>query len=175
MTYFDQRDHPGARQMVGSFLSPAPLRIPLARDVPLASAFQPMVENVLAAYRRAYMPAVHYLSAYPAAMPALLGQSAPWFFVVQYQPHSGPQSYRFGDACGPIVHAGTVSRQEPGMTLRLRRAQDGELWLRIGYDLKQWRSDSISALADRYGRALRAMMKDPSRTPAQLLEAVESW
>ena len=82
VTYFEQRDHPSTREMVGFFLSPAPIRTPFARTVPLADAFPAMLQNVIASYRRAYMPAPYYLAAYPAVASTLLGESAPWFFVL---------------------------------------------------------------------------------------------
>ncbi len=175
ITYFDQRDHPSAREMVGSFLSPAPIRTPLARDMPLSKAFPAMSRNVIAAYQRAYMPAQHYLSAYPPGLPSLTGQSAPWIFLHQYQPRSEPHAYRLGEARGPILRAGANTRQEPGMSLRVRRASGGELRLRIGYDPSQWRDASMQALGERYTRVLRAMREDPSRTPAQFLELIGPW
>ena len=174
VTYFEQRDHPSTREMVGFFLSPARSARRSPGPCPSPMRFRrcsrtssPRIGGPTCR-RRITSPRIQRWRR-PSWERALPGSSS------CYQPRSGSQSYRFGDARGSILRAGAANRQEPGMSLRLRRAEDGELWLRIGYDPRQWRAESMDALADRYGRALRAMVEDPSRTPARLLELTRPW
>jgi hypothetical protein len=134
-----------------------------------------MTRQVLAAHQRAYVPMPYILGAYPEAMPSLLGQSAPWVTFLQYLPQSEPPCLRFGEAEGQVLQSGVSSRQEPGLSLRLRKRANGALWLRIGYDARHWHQQTMERLAASYARLLQAMMEDASHTPRSLLELVGKW
>ena len=120
-------------------------------------------------------PVPHLLDAMPAALPSLLGQEAPWFFVFQYLPWAERATWHFGKAQGGLLRSGANTVQEPGFSLRLRRGQAGELRLRLGYDPAQWRADRMHSLAHGLARVLEALREDPTRTPAELLAAVGAW
>ncbi|HEY8209333.1 MAG TPA: condensation domain-containing protein, partial [Myxococcaceae bacterium] len=81
-TYFDQRDHPMAKEMVGFFLRPTLVRSRLPAGQSAGEVLGAMTRLALEAHRRAHVPLLHVFGAYPAALAALLGQSAPWYFLL---------------------------------------------------------------------------------------------
>jgi hypothetical protein len=174
-TYFDQRDHPAAKDMVGFFLRPTLVRGRLRPDQRASDALAELTRQALEAHRLAHVPLLQVVSAYPAALPALMGQSPPWYFVLHYMPQPEPADLRFGEARGAVVHSGVNSRQEPGLAVGLRRDVDGRLTARLSYDPTQWREATIRALAADFARALRALMEDPSRRLSELAAPPGSW
>ena len=174
-TYFDQRDHPSAREMVGFFLRPTLVRSRLPPDHRVGEVLAEMTRKALEAHRLAHVPLLQVVSAYPDALPGLLGQGPPWFFLLHYMPQPEPADLRFGEARGAVVHSGVNSRQEPGIAVGLRRDVEGRLSARISYDPTQWREESIRALAAHFTRALQALMEDPSRRVSELAAPFGSW
>jgi hypothetical protein len=174
-TYFDQRDHPATKEMVGFFLRPALIRSRLKPGDRMNEALGSMTRLAIEAHQRAYVPFLQVIAAYPAAIESLLGRSAPWIFLLQYMPQPEPGLLRFGDARGKIIRAGANGRQEPGMSLHLKRHQEGSLVSRVGYDPAHWRAASMQALAHEFARALKALMEHPSRTVAELAAAPGAW
>jgi condensation domain-containing protein len=174
-TYFDQRDLPAAKEMVGFFLRPTFVRSRLPPDRPASEVLVEMTKRALEAHRLAHVPLLHVVSAYPDALGALMGQSPPWYFVLHYMPQPEPADLRFGEARGAVVHSGVNSRQEPGLALGLRRDVEGRLNARISYDPTQWREDTVRALGADFARALRALLEDPSRRVSELAAAPGSW
>lgn len=170
-TYFDQRDHPGVREMIGYFLRPAVVRWPFRQEESLADQLPSLTRRLLESYERAYVPLGELIAGCPQAVPGLIGQAAPWLYVLQYLPQPPPAELRFGAASATVLRSGASVPQEPGMSLRLRRTEDGGLWLRLGYDPALWREASMRALADRYAALLGEIVRDPARTPSALLEA----
>jgi hypothetical protein len=170
-TYFDQRDHPHVSEMIGYFLRPTVIRCPLRDAEPLSDQLPLLTRRVLEAYERAYVPLGELIAGCPQAVPGMVGQAAPWLYVVQYLTQPLPQALRFGEASAELLRSGAAVPQEPGMSLRLRGAEDGGLALRLGYDPALWGEASMRALADRYAGLLREIARDPARTPARLLEA----
>lgn len=174
-TYFDQRDHPLAKEMVGFFLRPTFVRGRLAPDSRGGDVLAEMTRRALEAHRLAHVPLLQVVSTYPDALPSLLGQSPPWYFLLHYMPQPEPAGLQFGEARGAVVHSGVNSRQEPGIALGLRRDVEGRLGARLSYDPTQWREESIRALAADFARALKALMEDPSRRVSELAAAPGSW
>lgn len=174
IAYFDQRDHPATKEMVGLFLRPAAVRLRLERGMTLAQSLPAMTKSVIAAYRRAYVPVHQLVAAYPDALPSLLGQVPPWFFIFQYLPEPDPQGFSFGGARGQLVRSGANLPSAPGMLLRIRRAQDAVL-LRLRYDPGLWREASMRGFARSYAGVLSTLLEDPRRTPAELLAAAGAW
>jgi hypothetical protein len=174
-TYFDQRDHPAAKDMVGFFLRPTFVRSRLSPGQRAGDALAELTRRALEAHRLAHVPLLQVVSAYPAALPALMGEGPPWYFLLHYMPQPEPADLRFGEARGPVVHSGVNSRQEPGLALGLRRDVEGRLNARISYDPTQWREETVRALGADFARALRALMEDPSRRVSELAAAPGSW
>lgn len=174
-TYFEQRDHPASKEMVGFFLRPAFVRSRLDPNACLDETLAAMARLTVEAHRRAYVPILQVIASYPAAIESLLGQSPPWIFLLQYMPQPEPSTLRFGDALGKVIRAGVNARQEPGMSLHLKRNQEGGLAGKIGYDPAHWRAESMQGLAQEFVRALKAMMENPARTVAELAAAPGAW
>jgi len=174
-TYFDQRDHPTAKEMVGFFLRPTLVRSRMPPGQRAGEALGAMTRQALEAHRRAHVPLLHVVAAYPPALSSLLGQSPPWYFLFHYMPQPEPVDLQFGAARGTLVHSGSTAGRSRGSRWGLRRDVEGRLWARLSFDPAQWREESVRALAGDYAGRLRKMMEDPARLVSELTAAPGSW
>jgi hypothetical protein len=174
-SYFDRRDHPATRAMVGYFLFPTAVRGRVETTERAGDSFKALTRATLSAHEHSRVPIHQLLDAFPEAMPALVGEAAPWFFHFQYLPRAETTRLRFGQAQAEVIHGGANNHQDPGLSLRLRPDEHKGLLLRIGFDPLLWSDDSMAALSAAYAAVLRRILERPELTCQQLLEECGTW
>lgn len=144
-TVFERRDHPAARDMLGSFLKGVPLRLRVDEREPMPALVARARAVVLEAYDRAHLPLRDFVRLMPRFMPGAVGLEPTWLRFFQYVPMERDH-YRFGEARATIAHVG--GRGDPkdllGLHLGVFLAEDGSLHGRLNYDTHEL--DEQSAL-----------------------------
>ncbi|MEV7870544.1 condensation domain-containing protein [Streptomyces sp. NPDC088124] len=165
---FEQRDHPGVRKLVGPFVYPTllPLRV---RPGGLTAEYVGEVRSaVIEAYGRAQFPVVELLGLAPQFAPGVLGTAPSWFRMFEYLPSRDTVPYAFGAALGTVTHsAGNQAEANHfGQFMRVRRAPDGALMGRIGYDANDMTEDSVLAFVDDFRGHLTSLVTRRTAAPA---------
>jgi hypothetical protein len=175
VTYFDQREHPGVRGMIGVFLRAAAVRISLPPEASVAQLLREATQSTLASYARAHVPATLVAATTPAVVPSLVGEAPPWCLFMHFIPQAASVEYRLGEALGRVCRASAVTRQEPGLSLRVSQRPGGEWVSRWGFDTRLFRRESLEALARAVKAALASMMREPQRAVAAVERQLPSW
>ncbi len=135
-TTFEQRDHPGARHLIGPFVYPTLLPLRTRAGEPWHDWLTRVRSAVIDVYQRAQFPLLDLFAKAPQLVPGALGAEPTWFRMFEYLPSHDIARYRFGEATGQVVHsAGSQESQNLfGVFLRVRRTPQGCLVGRIAYD-----------------------------------------
>ncbi|MFI9380462.1 condensation domain-containing protein [Kutzneria sp. NPDC052558] len=134
-TVFEQRDRPGTADMVGPFIHPALLRVPVPDGATWESLAPLVRDRVLDAYNRAHIPAIEVLGMHMDVLQEI-AMSPAGLCVFQYIPaHVSEKPVPFGPATASVVpseEGGPTG--DVGLMFRLHRSPTGELTARVTFD-----------------------------------------
>jgi hypothetical protein len=157
LTALDQRDHPGAKGLVGSFVHPVLLRLARpADDEPGPVLAARARDAVIAAHGRAQVALDRQLASNPALLAATMGVAPPWLRVLDYLPARGTDRYRLGPASATLLASSghRVPALDYDLGLRVRRTHAGALVGRLSYDAGELTGAHGRAILDRFRTTL---------------------
>jgi len=161
-TVFEQRDRPGAADMIGPFIHPALLRVQVPDGAGWESLAPLVRDSVLNAYNRAHIPAIEVLGMHMDVLQEIAMRPA-GLCVFQYIPaHVSEKPVPFGPAAALVVpseEGGPTG--DVGLMFRLHRSPTGELMARVTFDERDLNEplarELFGEFADRLAEPLAAM------------------
>jgi hypothetical protein len=163
-TVFEQRDHPGVKDMIGPFMYASLMRVRVEDGEPWDRFVRRVRSVVTEAYGRAQTPRVEFLYMIPSLIPGATGAAPSWLRSFQYIPTDPSETFAFGEATGSVLATGgpRPTPWEFGVHLRVRRAAGGGLVGRLGYDANELAETSARSLLAGWVGNVRNMLASDS-------------